>query len=156
MAITRVKVCCISSIEEARLAVRLGAAALGLVSEMPSGPGVIPEQLIADIVAAVPPTIPTFLLTSRTEPDQIVAQQRRCRTSTLQICDYLTSGALAELRRALPGVALVPVVHVDGEASVARALASCQSGRCPAVWTPAIGRCPSRSSEGRAGRTTGR
>ena len=47
----RVKVCCISSIEEARLAVRRGASALGLVSEMPSGPGVVSEALITEIAA---------------------------------------------------------------------------------------------------------
>ena len=61
----RVKICCISSIGEARLAVRLGASALGLVAEMPSGPGVIPEALIARIAATVPPPVATFLLTSR-------------------------------------------------------------------------------------------
>jgi len=33
----RVKICCISSIEEARLAIDYGASALGLVGHMPSG-----------------------------------------------------------------------------------------------------------------------
>ncbi len=44
---TRLRVCCIESVEEARLAVRLGTSALGLVSSMPSGPGVIDEESIA-------------------------------------------------------------------------------------------------------------
>ena len=122
MAMTRVKVCCISSIEEARLAVRLGASALGLVSETPSGPGVIPEALIAEIAATVPPTVATFLLTSRTDPVEIIAQQKRCRVNTVQICDYLPRGAHMELRGSLPGVSLVQVVHVTGEESVAEAL----------------------------------
>ncbi|MEH2243902.1 hypothetical protein [Nostoc sp.] len=60
----RVKICCISSIEEAWIAIRCGASALGLVSQMPSGPGVISEELIAKIAACVPPPIATFLLTS--------------------------------------------------------------------------------------------
>lgn len=34
----KIKICCISSIEEAHLAIRYGASALGLVSAMPSGP----------------------------------------------------------------------------------------------------------------------
>ena len=122
MAMTRVKVCCIRSIEEARLAVRFGASALGLVSEMPSGPGVIPEALIAEIVATVPPAVATFLLTSRTDPAEIVAQQRRCRVNTVQICDYLARGAHRELRESLPGVSLVQVVHVNSEESVVEAL----------------------------------
>lgn len=36
-----VKVCCIGSIEEAEMALEAGADALGFVSAMPSGPGVI-------------------------------------------------------------------------------------------------------------------
>ena len=60
----RVKVCCISSVAEAELAVAAGASALGLVSAMPSGPGVIDEGLIARIAAHVPPTVATFLLTA--------------------------------------------------------------------------------------------
>ncbi|MCX6559154.1 MAG: phosphoribosylanthranilate isomerase [Candidatus Aminicenantes bacterium] len=118
----RVKVCCISSVEEARLAVRLGASALGLVSEMPSGPGVISEALIAEIAATVPPPIATFLLTSRIDPKEIVAQQKRCGVNTIQMCDRLPSGAYAKLRKALPGVSLVQVIHVIDAASVEEAV----------------------------------
>ncbi|MBT3638941.1 MAG: phosphoribosylanthranilate isomerase, partial [Acidiferrobacteraceae bacterium] len=35
----QVKVCCMASAVEARLAVALGADAVGLVGHMPSGPG---------------------------------------------------------------------------------------------------------------------
>ncbi len=119
---TRVKICCIGSIEEARLAVRLGASAVGLVSEMPSGPGIIAETLIAEIAAAVPPGIATFLLTSRIDPEEIIAQQKRCRVSTVQVCDRLADGSHAQLRRSLPGVSLVQVVHVTGDESIGEAL----------------------------------
>jgi phosphoribosylanthranilate isomerase len=118
---THVKVCCIRSVEEAALAVRLGASALGLVSEMPSGPGVIPEALIAEIAATVPPPIGTFLLTSRTDPAEIVAQQKRCGVNTVQVCDRLPPGSLAIARRSLPGVSLVQVIHVTDEGSLAEA-----------------------------------
>lgn len=123
MTRTRLKVCCIASIEESRLAIRHGADALGLVSAMPTGPGVIDEGRIAEVAAAVPPPVATFLLTSLQDADAIIAQQRRCRTNTLQLCDGLPDGAHARLRAALPGVALVQVVHVEGEASVEEALA---------------------------------
>jgi phosphoribosylanthranilate isomerase len=122
--VTRVKVCCIASVEEARLAIAAGASAVGLVSEMPSGPGVIPEALIAEIAAAVPREVGTFLLTCRQEVDEIAGQQRRTGVNTIQICDDLAPGAHGELRRALPGVALVQVVHVDGEGALARAAAA--------------------------------
>jgi phosphoribosylanthranilate isomerase len=120
----RVKVCCISSVEEARMAIRYGASALGLVSEMPSGPGIIPEDLIAKIAAAIPPAVSSFLLTSKQDARAIADQQRRCRANTVQICDRLESGTYAELREAMPGIALVQVIHVSGAGSLAEAVSA--------------------------------
>ena len=68
----KVKICCIGSVEEAWLAIRHGASALGLVSEMPSGPGVIPEETIADIASAVPPFVASVLLTSKNDASSIL------------------------------------------------------------------------------------
>jgi phosphoribosylanthranilate isomerase len=118
----RVKVCCIRDREEAALAIRHGASALGLVSAMPSGPGVIDDETIADIARAVPPGVASFLLTSRQDVPAIVAQQRRLRPTTLQVCDRLTTGTHRELRAALPGIGLVQVVHVVGRESVEEAV----------------------------------
>jgi len=119
---TRVKICCISSVAEARAAVAAGADAIGLVSAMPSGPGVIDEALIANIAAAAPPALGTFLLTSETDPAAIVAQQRRCGVNTIQFCDALDASAYPVLREALPGIALIQVIHVRGEGGVAEAV----------------------------------
>jgi phosphoribosylanthranilate isomerase len=121
---SRVKICCIGSVAEAWLAIRHGAAAVGLVSAMPSGPGVITEEVIARIAAAVPPPVATFLLTCEQDAAAIVAQQRRLGATTLQLCDCVAEGAYARLREALPGIRLVQVVHVTGEASVAEAVAA--------------------------------
>ena len=118
----RVKICCISSIEEAATAVAAGASALGLVSHMPSGPGVISDDLIAEIAATVPPSIGTFLLTSRQSVAEIVKQQHRCRTNTIQICDHLTHGTHRDLKQALPGISIVQVIHVTGPESVDEAI----------------------------------
>jgi phosphoribosylanthranilate isomerase len=118
----RVKICCIRSVAEAWMAIRHGASALGLVSEMPSGPGVIAEETIAEIARIVPPGVGSFLLTSRQDAASIIEQQRRVRVSTLQICDRLTSGRHRDLRAALPGIGIVQVVHVVGPESVAEAI----------------------------------
>ncbi len=120
----RVKICCIADRGEAGMAVRSGAAAVGLVSDMPSGPGVIEERQIAGIAAVVPPGVGSFLLTSRRDVEGIVAQQRRCRVNTLQLCDRLPAGAWDELRGRLPGIALVQVVHVTGPEALAEARAA--------------------------------
>jgi phosphoribosylanthranilate isomerase len=117
-----VKICCIRSVTEAWMAIRHGASALGLVSEMPSGPGVIAEETIAEIARIVPPGVGSFLLTSRQDVASIIEQQRRLRVSTLQICDRLTRGSHRDLRAALPGIGIVQVVHVVGPESVAEAI----------------------------------
>ena len=118
---TRVKVCCIASIDEAWLAINHGATALGFVSRMPSGPGPIEESLIASIVPRVPAGIATFLLTCETSAEPIIAQQRRTRVNTIQLVDAVEPGTHEVLRKSLPGVSIVQVIHVTGRESVAEA-----------------------------------
>ena len=97
---------------------------MGLVSEMPSGPGVISEEVIAEIAATVPPPVATFLLTSQTTSAELIAQQRRCRKNNLQLCDRVDLRVYEELHETLPGVKIVQVIHVAGEQSVREALES--------------------------------
>ncbi len=121
---TRIKICCMQSEEEASLAIAAGADALGLVGAMPSGPGPIGDALIAAIAARVPPPVATLLLTSETGAEAIIAHASRCRTNTLQLVDRVEPADYPRLRRALPGIKLVQVVHVGGEAAVAEAIAA--------------------------------
>jgi len=121
MITPRVKICCIANISEAWMAINHGASAIGLVSAMPSGPGPIPEELIAEIAATIPPGVATFLLTCRQDVEAIIDQQRRLRVNTIQICDRLKTGSYEQLRQALPGVSLVQVIHVSGAESVSEA-----------------------------------
>ncbi len=118
----KVKICCISSLAEAHLAVQFGASALGLVAKMPSGPGPISDELIREIAVAVPPPIASFLLTSRTDVAGIAEHQRAVATNTVQIVDALSAGTYAQLRLALPGISIVQVIHVIDEKSVDEAL----------------------------------
>ncbi len=124
MTRTRLKVCCISSPDEAQAAIDAGADALGLVAQMVSGPGIIPDATIARIARDIPPPVSTFLLTSRTDPDQIVAHHRACRTDTIQLVDRLAPPEHAALREQLPGVRIVQVVHVIGPDSIDEAMAA--------------------------------
>jgi phosphoribosylanthranilate isomerase len=118
-----VKICCMASREEARLAMSMGATALGLVSAMPSGPGPIADEMIADIAAVVPQPIATFLLTCRQDAESIIDQHAQCRTSTLQLVDHVAPVELQKLRARLPGIRLVQVIHVGGEESIDEARA---------------------------------
>ncbi len=118
----RVKICCISSIAEAHLAIQYGASALGLVGKMPSGPGVIDDTLIQAIAQAVPPPIATFLLTSETRSEAIIHHHRKVNTSTIQIVDALNDREYDLIRNALPTVKLVQVIHVIDHDSVTEAI----------------------------------
>jgi phosphoribosylanthranilate isomerase len=131
-----VKICCIASVEEARLAIDAGAAALGLVSAMPSGPGVIGDEAIAAIAAAVAShtgaaPVDTFLLTARTDAESIAAQHAAAGTTTLQLVDHVPAPALQRLRVLRPQARIVQVIHVTGPASIDEA-------RAAAPWVDAL------------------
>jgi phosphoribosylanthranilate isomerase len=119
---TRIKICCIKNIDEANLAIRLGVSALGLVSEMPSGPGVITEEEIADIVKHLPPYIGSNLLTCKTEYDQIAKQLLKCKTNTVQIVDRIGKDVYTKLRDNFPSTKIIQVIHVSNEDSIKEAV----------------------------------
>ena len=104
------------------MAIRHGASALGLVSRMPSGPGVISDERIAEIAARTPPAVASVLLTCEQEAAAILRQQRASRANTLQFCDRVAPGTYRALREALPGISLVQVIHVVDESSIDEAL----------------------------------
>ncbi|MBX3009670.1 MAG: phosphoribosylanthranilate isomerase [Melioribacteraceae bacterium] len=123
---TRVKICCISSIEEAKLAIKNGVDAIGLVGNMPSGPGVIDDNLIAKIAKFAPPPIATFLLTCETEPDKIISHHKKVNTTTIQLVDEVKPEAYSQIRSNLPAVKIVQVIHVIDEDSVEQAISISQ------------------------------
>lgn len=119
---TRIKVCCISSVEEAQMAIHYGADALGLVGKMPSGPGIIGEDLIVEIARIIPPPIASFLLTSQQSADEIINQVKSTGVNTVQIVDNLTIGTYEDIREALPNLKIVQVIHVRDENSIGEAI----------------------------------
>jgi phosphoribosylanthranilate isomerase len=119
----RIKICCISSRDEALMAMNFGASALGLVGKMPSGPGIISDQLIFEIARFVPPPIGTFLLTSETTAEEILNHHTKTKTNTIQLVDELKEGTYIQIRNQIPSVKIVQVIHVRSEASIDEALA---------------------------------
>jgi phosphoribosylanthranilate isomerase len=104
------------------MAIEHGADALGLVGKMPSGPGPIPDWLIAEIVKTIHPPIASFLLTSEQSSEEIIYHIKRVDTNTVQIVDELTTGTYTDIRTALPHLKIVQVIHVTGEASIDEAV----------------------------------
>ena len=147
---TLLKVCCISSVAEMRAAVSAGADAIGLVGRMPSGPGVISDAQIAEIVSATPPAVLPFLLSSETTAAGLSDHIRRTGARVLQIVSHVSPSVYPALRAALPpGTLVVQVIHVEGEASAA--LARAYGGLADALLLDS-GR-PSAGELGGTGRT---
>lgn len=146
MVRVRVKICCILNLAEARTAIVEGAAAVGLVSRMPSGPGVIDDDKIRAIAAVIPPGVASFLLTAETDPDRIVAQQRATGVDTIQLVNRMPAASRAVISKALPGIGLVQVIHVEDELALEQAREATEtsnallldSGR-PGAQTPELG-----------------
>ena len=114
----RLKVCCISSLAEAESAIQNGADAIGLVGEMPSGPGTISDELVREIAAQIPPTVDSFLLTSRMSGDDIADHIQYCRTTTVQIVQHIDPGEYDTVIRRLPGIRRVQVIHIEDESAL--------------------------------------
>jgi phosphoribosylanthranilate isomerase len=120
---TKVKICCIQSIAEAKTAIENGAYAIGLVSIMPSGPGVISESKIKEIAGWAPDNIKTVLLTSLRNPQDIITQQKYCQTNTLQLVDSLKINTYKILKTELPNVHIIQVIHVVDDSSISESIA---------------------------------
>ena len=119
----RVKVCCIASVAEARLAIEQGADALGLVGPMPSGPGIIDAATLAEVVAWSPPPVARFLLSKETEAEALIAHARSAGCDTLQLVAPTSVATCQAVRAALPHLRLVAVLHVQGVEVIAEAVA---------------------------------
>lgn len=116
----KVKICCIQSLEEAELAIKYGAYAIGLVSEMPSGPGVISEEMIRVIASQIPDNIRTFLLTSKLNAGEIISQLKKCKTNTVQLVDTVDKSVYELIKKELPDISVVQVIHVADLESITR------------------------------------
>jgi len=104
------------------MAIHAGADALGLVGRMPSGPGPIPDDLIASIARTIHPPISSFLLTCEQTAQGIIDHVSRVYTGTVQIVDQLTEGNYSRIRKALPHLRIVQVIHVNCEESIEEAI----------------------------------
>ena len=97
------------------MAIAAGADAIGLVAEMPSGPGPIGDEAIAHIARIVPPGVDSVLLTSRTTPASVLDHALHCRTSVIQLVSTVEPAVYQHLREGIPSVRIVQVVHIEGE-----------------------------------------
>lgn len=118
----KVKICCITSVREAKLAIDCGASALGLVGPMPSGPGIIEDRLIKQIAYSIQAPTLSFLLTSETTAQGIIDHHKRTQTKVIQIVDEIELSAYEKIKAELPDIELMQVIHVTDECSIEQAI----------------------------------
>jgi phosphoribosylanthranilate isomerase len=88
---------------------------------MPDGDRMISDDQIRKIAVAIPNGVHQFLLTCKRDLSEISHQVREAGTDSLQLVDRVEISDLIALRRELPGIALVQVVHVTGPPAIAEA-----------------------------------
>ncbi len=96
--------------------------ALGFVSSMTSGPGVMTDAEIARLIEGVNGDVMTFLFKSRTIGDDIVRQLNMAGANTAQLVDRVSSHVYREIKDALSVVKILQVFHITDESAIDEAL----------------------------------
>ena len=93
---------------------------MGLIGKraMPSSLRAIDDRSVAEIIARIPSTISTFVLTSATRAADVARHALAASASTVQIVPHLSPDESAQLPQLLPGVRRVQVIHVENESAL--------------------------------------
>ena len=113
----KLKVCCMKSVDELQLAAKYGAHAIGLVGDMPSGPGIISDEEAMQFAIAAPNGLETFLLSSRTTAEDIAAHIELVKPTTVQLVWHLDPAVHRQLAT-LTNVKRVQVIHVEDQSAI--------------------------------------
>lgn len=141
-----IKICCIQNDTEVEMAAAAGATHVGLVAAMPSGPGPIADDRIAEIVGAVPTGVTAVLLTAHTDADSIIEHARTTGVTAVQIVGEVPSDVRLSIKAAAGSIDILQVVHVGGpealeqaqRAAVGSDFVLVDSGR-PSALVPELG-----------------
>jgi phosphoribosylanthranilate isomerase len=87
--VTRIKVCCVASVEEMQMAVHYGASAVGIGFGDAQRPGESSQKRSLPRL----PSVDRFLLARVERPPMVIDQQRRTKTSVIQLCDRMAAEA---------------------------------------------------------------
>ena len=118
----RVKICCIKNLIEAQMAVDAGATEIGLVGQMPTGPGVIEDHMIREIASQFNSQVNTVLLTSEQTSEFLITHIKKVRVRSVQIVRELPTSHLEQIKEHVPGILIFQVVHVENEEAITRAI----------------------------------
>ena len=119
----RVKICGTTSDEDARLAVSLGADALGfLVGLNYPADDEISADTARSIIRKQPPFISSVLVTHKNDPSWIVETAQVIGCNTLQLHGDVPLKELEGIRSRLPYLKIIKTIHVQSDEAVMAAL----------------------------------
>ena len=118
----RVKICGITTLDEARMAIGCGADALGFLLGLnyPTDDEVSPSNA-AEIIAALPPFVSSALVTHKKELGWVAEMCQRIGCTTIQLHGEFPLEEIPALRTRIPYARIIKAVHVVDSDSVALA-----------------------------------
>jgi len=115
----QVKICGISSMEDAKVALNAGADALGfLVGITHLAEDKISNEVAKAIIESMPPLATPVAVTHLTDIQKIIDLIINLGANTVQIHDYIEPKEVKTIRENLPGVKIIKSVHVEGENAI--------------------------------------
>src|SRR5437867_943559 len=119
---TRVKICGVTSVAEAKLAQNYGADAIGvLVGRVHRAPDFVEPDLARDIALAVAPFVTPVLVTHFEDPEDICRLADMVPCPAIQLHSDLASTVLRQLRKDLYPRKIIGKISVEDESAVDRA-----------------------------------
>ncbi len=120
---TRIKICGNRSVNEALLAARSGADAVGILvgPHTESQKHFVTPETARDILTALPPFVQGVIVTTHESIESIAALISVTGTSVVQCHSHITPAHISTLRVQFPYVQFIAVVHVQDSSSVERA-----------------------------------
>jgi phosphoribosylanthranilate isomerase len=119
--LTRVKVCGVRTVEDARKCVDANADAVGML--LAPSPRRITVEQAGEIVKSLPPFVTSVIVMMPPAANDAVEAARAIRPGAIQLQGDEPPGMIAKIKEYLPGVRIIKAVHVGsgGEADKARA-----------------------------------
>ena len=120
---TKVKICGITNLEDARAAISFGADAVGfLVGKLhPSTSSFLSPEQVSEIVAHLPPFCSTVLVTHLSRPEELIPLLKITNVTTLQLHGETTPQEAIQLKKQIPFLKTYKAVHVFDDSSIQEA-----------------------------------